>query len=176
MVKNVLITGGLGYVGGRIAQHLLDAGHYQITVTSRRDVAPPLPGISLLKIDDAKETYDSYLEGIDVVIHLAAMNEIDCVKHPFQAIEVNVMQTLKWIKAAERASCSQFIYFSTIHVYGSPLIGHIDEAQPTRPTHPYSITHKAAEDYVLASRDRTSLDAIVLRLSNSFGRPLSTDI
>ena len=153
MVKNILITGGLGYVGGRLAVHLNQLPNHQVTVTSRKKIKSPFDGVQIINPDYQKEDYNTYLDGIDTVVHLAALNEIDCVRFPYQAIDVNVSQTLKWLKAAENSGVKQFIYFSTVHVYGSPLTGTIDESRLPRPTHPYSITHKAAEDYVLASRD-----------------------
>ena len=176
MVKNILITGGLGYVGGRLAVHLNQLPNHQVTVTSRKKIKSPFDGVQIINPDYQKEDYNTYLDGIDTVVHLAALNEIDCVRFPYQAIDVNVSQTLKWLKAAENSGVKQFIYFSTVHVYGSPLTGTIDESRLPRPTHPYSITHKAAEDYVLASRDKSDLNALVLRLSNSFGAPTLPDV
>lgn len=175
MVKKVLITGGTGYVGGRIARFLCDTGSYEVQVTTRRESAVTFPGIRNMVVDAGKDDLVPLLEGVDTLIHLAAMNEIDCVADPYTAIDVNVTQTLKWLKAAEKAGVKQFIYFSTIHVCG-PLLGEIDEQVRTRPVHPYGITHKAAEDYVLAARATSSMDAICFRLSNSFGPPVTPDV
>ena len=52
----------------------------------------------------------------------------------------------------------------------------IDESLITRPVHPYAITHKAFEDFALAARDKNEIDAVVLRLSNSFGTPINKDV
>jgi UDP-glucose 4-epimerase len=70
----------------------------------------------------------------------------------------------------------RFIYFSTAHVYGAPLVGSLTEQSLPRPVHPYSITHKVAEDFVLAARDQGKIQGIVLRLSNGFGAPAHAEI
>lgn len=172
MVKKILITGGKGYVGGRLCEHLSKHRDYKIIVTSRSNKNTlNLPNVEIVAIDYEKDDFKDLLEGVDTLIHLAALNEIDCVKEPYKAIDFNVKMTLKWLKAAENKNIRKFIYFSTVHVYGPNLSEKITEESLTRPTHPYSITHKAAEDYVLASRSHTPIDTIVVRLSNSFGRP-----
>lgn len=176
MVKKILITGGLGYVGGRIAQHLALSTDYQVFVTSRRGGDSPIPNVTLLHFDDSADDFRIYTDGMDCVIHLAALNEIDCVRFPYEAIDVNIKQSLHWLNAAIESKVAQFIYFSTIHVYGSPLEGVISETHLTKPTHPYSITHRAAEDYVLAAKQNSAIDAIVLRLSNSYGAPVLPDV
>jgi UDP-glucose 4-epimerase len=78
------------------------------------------------------------------------------------------------LDAAIHAGVERFIYFSTAHVYGAPLAGHITERSPARPVHSYASTHHAAEEFVLAAQDKGSIQGIVLRLSNGFGAPAHT--
>ncbi len=106
------------------------------------------------------------------VIHLAALNEWDCVKYPSEAITVNIDQTRIILENSIKNNVEHFIYFSTAHIYGSPLQGSITEESLPCPAHPYAITHKAAEDYVLASDRQHKINPIVIRLSNSFGAPV----
>ncbi|MDQ3847002.1 MAG: SDR family oxidoreductase, partial [Bacteroidota bacterium] len=100
-----------------------------------------------------------------------ALNEIDSIKKPLEAIKVNIAESYRLISNAIAAKVKKFIFFSTAHVYCSPLKGIITESCLPRPLHPYANTHKAAEDFVLAARDMGQIDSIVLRLSNSFGVP-----
>lgn len=174
--KKILITGGYGYIGGRLAAYFVDLGQYEVIITSRKSKPISRKNIKCIQLDYFKADFSDYLREVYAIIHLASLNEIDCVKYPMQAIDVNVKLTLKWLQAAEKCRINKFIYFSTIHAYGSPLEGFIDESRQTSPTHPYGITHRAAEDYVLASREKSDIDAIVLRLSNSFGHPLFPDV
>ena len=63
------------------------------------------------------------------------------------------------------------IYFSTFHVYGPGAPQIIDEDTPTRPIHPYAITHHLAEDYVNWYRHSHGMETLILRLSNGYGYP-----
>jgi UDP-glucose 4-epimerase len=111
-----------------------------------------------------------------VVIHLAALNEMDSVKFPSEAIRVNVDETRMILENSMSRGVNRFIYFSTAHVYGSPLTGRITESTLPQPAHPYSITHLAAEEYVVAAAKENRINGIVIRLSNSFGPPVSPDV
>jgi UDP-glucose 4-epimerase len=102
---------------------------------------------------------------------LAALNEIECARDPQRAFIINSLGTLNLLIAAEQVGVNKFIYFSTAHVYGEPLQGFISESSVCRPVHPYAITHKSAEDFVLAARDKGRIDGIVVRLSNGIGAP-----
>ncbi len=55
---------------------------------------------------------------INVIIHLAALNEIDSMKDPKLALEVNTKGTYKLLDLAYKTGIKNFIYFSTFHVYG----------------------------------------------------------
>lgn len=181
MNNTVLITGGLGYVGGRVASYLKEfRPDMKVVVTTRKSTADrpswaagiPVRQMDLLNGDSIKAA----LKGINIVIHLAAVNEIECLADPEKAFHINSCGTLKMVKAAERERVRRFIYFSTAHVYGTPLVGTISELTPTRPIHPYAITHRAAEDFVLAVNAAKSVSGLVLRLSNGFGAPADASI
>lgn len=172
-MKQILITGGLGYVGGRLAKKLSDS--FNIVLSSRKPIneevmkwhcaTEQVAHADLLKA----ETFPS---NIDTVIHMASLNEIDCVRYPSEAIKVNIDETRIILENAIQAGVKNFIYFSTAHIYGSPLQGVIDETTLPVPVHPYAITHKAAEDYVVAADRQKKINATIVRLSNSFGAPV----
>ena len=181
MTQSILLTGGLGYVGGRVAKGLAQDPDFDITVTSRNPDTTELPEwlsgdqcvkLDVLNGDDSKNV----CKNRDVIIHFAALNEIDSALDPEKALLVNVLGTLKLVKAAEAAGVKKFIYFSTAHVYRSPLEGSISETTLPRPVHPYAITHRAAEDYVLATNHQKKMQGIVLRMSNSIGAPINTKV
>ncbi len=172
-MKNILITGGLGYVGGRLAKRM--AEEFNITVSSRKATDKGLLGMHgniALVNHQQLFTKEHFPQNIHTVIHLAALNEHDCVLHPSEAIRVNIDETRMILENSIASGAANFIYFSTAHVYGVPLAGHIHESTVTRPVHPYAITHCTAEDYVIAARDKKVINGIVVRLSNSFGPPV----
>lgn len=177
MSNRVLITGGFGYLGGRIALDVVHQTSWQVRLASRQNLNPPswLPEAQTVVFDLSKpQDFDKALKGVRTVVHLAAINEAESRESPERALEVNTLGTLRLLNAAIHAGVERFIYFSTVHVYGSPLTGHITESSLTRPSHPYSITHHAAEEFVLAAGDKGSIQAIVLRQSNGFGAPAHT--
>lgn len=175
----ILVTGGLGYVGGRICKALAATGH-QVRLTTRRSAKHIPSWAQLHEIFIMSDPWPSLMEEachqMDVVIHLAALNEIDSARDPLWALEVNTRQTLLWLRAAHAKSVGRFIYFSTAHVYASPLAGRFDENSITRPYHPYAISHRAAEDFVLAMQAEKIMECLVFRLSNAIGSPADAKI
>ena len=152
---NVLITGGLGYIGGRIASYLKEKALESRIFLTTRDKNKALPSwtekFTVLQMNLLDEdSIDNCLESknIDVIIHLAALNEIDSMKDPALALEVNTKGTYKLLNIANRKKINRFVYFSTFHVYGDTSSAVLTEETPTRPFHPYAITHRAAEDLV----------------------------
>ncbi len=175
-MKKILITGGTGFVGGRLTKRL--ATEHEVYISSRKSLdkknlrlygsVTPVDHKSLFELEN--------FPAVDVVIHLAALNELDSVKYPSEAIRVNVDETRLILENSITRGVNRFIYFSTAHIYGSPLIGKITESTLPKPAHPYSITHLAAEEYIVAAAKQNRINGIVLRLSNSFGAPISADV
>lgn len=173
MTGVVLVTGGFGYIGGRVAVALREAG-WQVRLASRRQQAAPAwlsdaQSVALDVLDS--EACARALQGVTAIVHLAAVNEIESAADPEKALQVNTLGTLKLLRAAVAAGVERFVYFSTAHVYGAPLAGDIAEQTLPRPVHPYAITHHAAEEFVLAAHDEHRLTGLVVRLSNGFGAP-----
>ncbi len=176
-MKIILITGGLGYVGGRLSNFLLNQG-YKVLISSRS-----LPNEYIRSYFANAEFIlhqelisENFNGQIDIIIHTASLNEIDCVKFPEEAIEVNINHTRILADWGSKKGVKHFIYFSTAHVYNSPLEGEINEQLPTNPLHPYGITHKAAEDDLLAASKRTQMRVSIVRMSNSFGPPITPNV
>ena len=178
MKRKVLITGGMGFVGGRVAQLLVGRGDIELRLGSRREQTSPiwLPKVQVVTMDwQSQKSLLSACENIDTLVHLAGMNAVDCMRDPVAALEVNALNTARLIEAAKLTDVKRVIYFSTAHVYGSNLVGTIDESSLTKNLHPYATSHRAAEDLVLAAAS-DSVVSIVLRLSNGFGKPTSPNV
>lgn len=174
MTERMLITGGFGYIGGRLAQALAILPEVKVVIGTRTNQAPPdwLPNASVaITCWNDSKILRKACAGMHTVLHLAAMNEIDSVHDPVGALEINGVATARLLEAAKAESVPQFVYFSTAQVYGSPLVGYINETTYPRPRHPYATSHRAAEDLVLSAHDKGLLTGVVLRVSNSFGTP-----
>lgn len=174
----ILITGGFGFVGGRLAVHLAQAGH-QVVLGSRNAISSPvwLPQAEVAQIKwDDNRALEHRCNGVDVVIQAAGMNAQDCATDPVAALAFNGVATARLVAAASRAGVQRFIYLSTAHVYASPLVGTITEDTCPRNLHPYATSHLAGEHAVLGASQRGQIQGIVLRLSNAFGAPMHKDV
>ncbi len=175
VTKTILITGGLGCLGGRLSKYLMDAGYQVIIGSSRQDAKLPneLENCSLVYTDfDDIDTLADICHEVDCVIHLATVNAQQSQDDPKLAIKVNGIGTYNLIQASVKSSVKYFLYFSTAHIYGSPLAGEINENTLPKPVHPYAITHRLAEDFLLESISKQDIKGSVVRLSNSIGLPL----
>lgn len=174
----ILITGGFGFVGGRLAVHLAQAEH-QVVFGSRNVISSPawLPQAEVAQIKwDDDRALEHRCNGVDVVIQAAGMNAQDCAADPVAALAFNGVATTRLVAAASRAGVQRFIYLSTAHVYASPLVGTITEDSCPRNLHPYATSHLAGEHAVLSASQRGQIQGIVLRLSNAFGAPMHKDV
>ena len=173
----VLISGGLGYLGGRIAKYLLDSG-FQVRIGSSRshpDVPSDLLSCEIVMCDlSDKRSLENACKNVSSIIHLASLNAQECDHDPEAALLINGLGTLNLLNAAKKMGITKFVYFSTAHVYGSPLQGIIDENSTPRPIHDYAITHRLAEDYVLQANSNKDITGSILRLTNSVGSPLNS--
>lgn len=171
----VLITGGLGYLGGRLAQYLVLQSGYEVSLGSRRGIEALdwLPQAKVIKTQwDSSSDLERACMGADAVVHMAGMNAQDCAGDAVAALEFNGVATARLVQAAIRQGVKRFVYVSTAHVYGSPLCGVITEETCPASLHPYATSHRAGEDVVRNAHDSGKIEGIVIRLSNSFGFPV----
>ncbi len=175
----VLITGGFGYLGGRVAQSLSEQG-YDVVLGTREDKTPPnwLRKAEVAKIDwNNKDTLNSICKGVDIVIHTAGVNTQECTLDPVGAIEFNGISTTRLVQASVNSGVNKFIYLSTAHVYASSLSGEINEESCLKNKNPYATSHVIGENSVLYySSIVDNFTGIVLRLSNGIGPPTHKDV
>jgi UDP-glucose 4-epimerase len=174
-LERILITGGFGYIGGRLAQHLARTAHQQVVLGSRNPRQPPLwlSDASVVQTDWASdEALSQICRNVDAIVHLAGMNAQECAADSVGALEMNGMVTSRLLRAAVGNGVKRFIYVSTAHVYGSPLRGSITERSCSTSLHPYATSHRAGEDAVLRAHEQKEIQGVVIRLSNSFGPPM----
>jgi UDP-glucose 4-epimerase len=162
-----------------LSQFLASQEGYEILLGSRRETRSPswLPqGKVIETLWSSPQGLRGICSGLDAVVHLAGMNAQDCAADPAAALEANAVATARLVEAAIRQNVKRFIYLSTVHVYGSPLMGVITEETKPFPVHPYAFSHRAGEDVVLASHRSGRIEGIVIRLSNAYGAPVTKDV
>jgi UDP-glucose 4-epimerase len=170
----ILITGGFGYLGGRLARYLALQENYELILGSRTEQRVPdgLTKAKTVQIQwDSPFALQEICRKVDVIIHAAGMNAEECSTNPYAAFQFNALGTASLLQAAIQKGVKRFIYISTAHVYGS-LVGTITEETCTAGLHPYAASHRAAEDMVRFAHSKQEIEGMVIRLSNAFGYPM----
>lgn len=183
-MKNVLVTGGAGFIGSNFINHLLSkrddlkiinvdsltyAGNLENLKQSEKH-----PNYSFVKVDITdRESINSIFEkySIDNVINFAAESHVDrSILGSEVFFNTNVMGTNVLLETSKRFGIEKFLQVSTDEVYGSlgPK-GKFSESTPIDPNSPYS-SSKASADLMALSFHRTyDLPVVVTRCSNNYG-------
>ena len=176
MSATVLLVGGFGNLGGRIAAHLSQFQNHQIVLASRKKQAAPLwaKDAQTIQLDVTDPTtFTNIPKSVNCIVQLAATNDVDSAQNQELARTVTTEGTASLLNAAIHNGIERFVYFSTAHVYGAPLQGTFNESSPTHAVHPYATTHLEAESAVATAHENGAIQAIRVRLSNGFGRPMA---
>jgi UDP-glucose 4-epimerase len=170
----VLLTGGVGYVGGRLAAFLAGSAAHEVVLGTRTPQRVPAWAAAhrVVETDWMHEaTLAHACAGVEAIVHLAGMNARRCAEDPVGALEINAVATARLLRAAAAAGVRRFIYLSSAHVYGAALEGTVDESTCPAPRHPYATSHRAGEDVARHAQQSGGIEALVVRLSNSYGAP-----
>lgn len=162
----VVVTGGAGFLGSHVADHLKSAGHEVIVY----DLAPTDRHKSIVGDLLNAETLAAACTGVDAICHLGAVGDVYlAAEKPALAASANVVGTANVCAAALGAGVRRVVAASTWEVYGEPQYQPIDERHPCDPDHPYSITKLAGERIARAYSHLRGLDVIALRLGTAYG-------
>ena len=175
-----LVTGGAGFIGSNITQHLLDAGAevrvFDDFFSGRRSNLEEVrlttgkePEVVVGDVRDAKAVRDA-MRGIDFVLHQAAIPSVPrSVADPESTNEVNVTGTLNVLLAARDAKVKRVVVASSSSVYGeTPTLPKIED-MALDPLSPYAISKLATETYAKVFYGLYKLEAVALRYFNVFG-------
>ena len=170
MRLNVLVTGGLGYIGSHTCVALVAAGHGVRIVdnlsNAKASVLERLRELTGQKIElhavDIRDrgALDRAIAGkrIDAVLHFAGLKAVaESVAKPLLYYDHNVGGTVALLEAMEKFEIRRFVFSSSATVYGEPERLPITEDHPLRPTNPYGKTKLVVEhllaDYAAANAD-----------------------
>lgn len=186
MVKRVLLTGGTGFIGHHVAEHILRNTDWRLTLLDRIDCSSNAN--RLTQIDSWAEhknrcrfvfhdlrapindSLASQLGGHELILHLAAMTHVDrSIADPLDAVYNNVVATAHILEHGRRG-CERFVYFSTDEVFGpAPGTTRYHEWDRYRSTNPYSATKAGGEELVLAYQNTYKVPALITHTMNVIG-------
>jgi UDP-glucose 4-epimerase len=113
-------------------------------------------------------------DGVDAVIHLAALDDREAKSNTDLANELSGNATRYLIENAAHFNVERFLFMSTAHVYADSLIGNISEDSITTSTHPYATSHMLGEQALINAKDLVT--GIRIRCANGFGFPIGSSI
>jgi UDP-glucose 4-epimerase len=147
MSGKYLVTGGAGYVGSVVAQHLLEAGHEVVVLdnlsTGFREGVPTGATFVEGDIRDAAKWLDA---SFDAVLHFAAFSQVgESVVKPEKYWDNNVGGTMALLAAMRETGVRTLVFSSTAATYGEPEQVPIVETAPTKPTNPYGASKLAVD-------------------------------
>lgn len=178
--RNVLVTGGLGFIGSTLAHRLLEVGA-EVTLV---DSLIPQYGGNLFNIEDIRERVcvnisdvrDPYamrhlVEGKDLLFNLAGQtSHLDSMREPEVDLEINCKSQLSILETCRHVNPAVRIVFAgTRQVYGKPEHLPVNEAHPLRPVDVNGINKIAGEMYHLLYSTVYGIRCCVLRLTNTYG-------
>ena len=153
MDRNVLITGGAGFIGSHLAKRLLDDG-YEVTVIDNLATghAANIPrGADFIESDIARETTYTRMTGqkFSHVLHLAAQSSGEISEEkPELDLQVNTLGTLLLLRWCKKERISRFLYASSMAVYGNTQKIPVKETDPCHPLSFYGISKFSGEQYI----------------------------
>lgn len=177
--KTILVTGGAGFIGSNLCEHLLEFNNKVVCLdnfaTGRTQNIQHLltnPNFTLI-VGDIRNLADCHkaAQGVDYILHEAALGSVPrSINDPITSNDVNVSGFLNMLVAARDAKVKRFIYAASSSTYGdSEALPKVEHAIG-KPLSPYAITKYVNELYADIFQRTYGLDTIGLRYFNVFGR------
>ena len=178
-MKNILITGGAGFIGSNLCDYFIAKGHSVTCLDNfatgfRHNIAQLLehPNFKLIEGDIRDlATCQMACEGQDYILHQAALGSVPrSIADPITSNEVNVSGFLNMLVAARDAKVKRFVYAASSSTYGDSKSLPKVEDVIGKPLSPYAVTKYVNELYADVFSKTYGIECIGLRYFNVFGR------
>lgn len=178
--KKVLVIGGAGFIGSNVVSELLKTDVAQVVIYDNLARGKATYVAESLKDNrctfypnggDVREIdiLNDAMQGMDAVIHLAAMWLLHCKDFPRTAFDVNVSGTFNVLEACVKNNIERLVYSSSASVYGDAVEVPMTENHPFNNRNLYGATKIAGEALCRATYDRFGLNYVGLRYMNVYG-------
>ena len=180
-MKNILVTGGAGFIGSNFCRYMLDKHpEYGITVLDALTYAGNLDNIADLQNNPRfkfvhgdirdKSVVDELMKDADAAVNFAAETHVDrSITDPGSFVLTDVYGVFVLLEACKRFGAERFVHISTDEVYGSIQDGSFKEGDPLEPNSPYSASKAGGELLARSYFVTYGLPVLVSRGSNNFG-------
>jgi UDP-glucose 4-epimerase len=173
--KNILLTGGAGYIGSHVANLLLD-NNYNVTIidnliTGNKELIPKKADFFNCDISNQKEvTKIINQKKFEFVMHFAGLIRVDeSVKEPDKYYEFNYEKAKVFLNTCFKNNLKKIIFSSTASVYGNPKKDSVSEKDPLDPLNPYANSKLKLENFLIEKSKDKDIKYIILRYFNVAG-------
>lgn len=178
-MKNILVTGGAGYIGSHMVLELVNKGYTPVILdnfsnSTRQNIftIEKITGAKLEVVEwDLKTPLDSIkLPKIDCIVHFGALKAVgESVEKPIEYYRNNVTGSINLISYAKKKEIKNIVFSSTAAVYGNPPTKQVNEDTPTNPVSPYAFSKLMIERVLNDSSLAYGLNVVVFRYFNVAG-------
>lgn len=190
MTKNVLLTGGAGFIGHHIVDYIIQNTDWNVTTLDRLDYSGNLNRLFQILdkynaankkrvnvvFHDLRADINPHVAHtigkVDTILHVAAGSHVDrSIEHPMEFVQDNVVGTVNLLEYARRLdNLETFLYFSTDEVFGpAPADVRYDERARYNSSNPYAATKAAGEEMCVAYENTYKMPIMITHTMNVFG-------
>ena len=179
--KNILVTGGAGFIGSNLVDRLLKEEPGSLVVVDNfflgreKNLSAAMADqgrIAVYRLDAGNLAAMMHVvqkEKVDVLYNLAVIPLPTSLEYPSWTIDSNIQISLTGCELARMGAIKTLIHCSSSEAYGSAVYSTMDEAHPLAPTTPYAASKVAADHIVLSYIETFGIDACIVRPFNNFG-------